>query len=77
MNDWKCTHIGHVLSFAQVPTDADVHLKTPAGSHVEDSDRNDVSDEFFLKLIKNYYGNCYSAANWIQVLLFSLEERDF
>ena len=60
---WKCRHLDYVLAFTQAPTDTDVRLKTPTSFHVEDSDGNDVSDEFYVKLLKNCYGSSDTAAH--------------
>ena len=56
VNNWKCYHLDYVLAFTQAPTDTDVYLRIPAGFHVEDKDSDNISDQFCLKLLKNYYG---------------------
>ena len=63
MKGWDCRHLDYVLAFNQAPTDTNVYLKVPAGFHVEDSEGNDISEEYCLKLLKNCYGTRDAAAN--------------
>ena len=74
---WQCRHLDCVLAFILALTDTDIYLKILLGFHIEDSDSNNISISYYLKLLKNYYGTHDTAANWYAVLLVSLEERSF
>ena len=63
MNSWHCRHLDYILSFAQALTDTGAYLKIPTGFDIENNDRKDVSDEYYLKLLKNYYETKDTAAN--------------
>ena len=63
VNNWKCCHLDYVLAFTQALTDTDVYLRIPAGFHIEDKDGDDISDQFYLKLLKNCYSTKDAAAN--------------
>ena len=52
-------------------------MKVPPGFHSEDSNGNDISEEFCLELLKNYCRSYNATANWCTVLSDSLEERGF
>ena len=56
-------HAYVVLAFVHAPADADARLKIPAGFQAEDSNRNDISDYHYLKLL-NFYGTRDFTVNW-------------
>ena len=77
MNGWHCRNLDYVLTFTQAPTETHVHLRVPTGFHTQDNNGNNVSNEHFLKLLKNCYGAKDAAANWFSVLQKALEQRGF
>ena len=63
MNGWQYCHLDYILAFTQASTDTNTFLKAPTGYHIQSKDREDISDQFCLKLLKNYYGARDAAAN--------------
>ena len=77
MNSWHCRHLDYILSFAQALTDTGAYLKIPTGFDIENNDRKDVSDEYYLKLLKNYYETKDTAANQFNVLQKAFKQYSF
>ena len=77
MSDCKCHHIDYALEFSQAPTNAGVCLRILVGFHTKNKNGDDMSDQHYLELLKNYYGTKDTATNCFAVLQKALEQRGF
>ena len=72
MARWESRQIQYVLDLSQAPIGSDAYLYLLEVFHVDGEDKNEIC---FLKLKKNLYGTCQTAANWFDTFKTGLEDE--
>ena len=68
MNNWKYYYLDCILVFMQVLIDTNTFLKILASFYVSNANSKDISNKFYLKLLKNYYRTKDTITNWFIIL---------
>jgi len=74
INKWHFKQINYVLAYTQAGPETNLYMKIPKGFEVEG---NDPSDEYVLRIKKNYYGQKQAGRVWYQHLRDKLIQAGF
>jgi hypothetical protein len=71
--NWKIKQIDYVLAYTQAPAETDMYMKPPKGFKFD----GENSDDYVLKIKKNYYGQKQAGRVWNRHLTEKLKEAGF